>query len=104
MTLQKWIEMMYDLGGKVPFELDLYHDEAYHNEATMSDVTPDMLTEAGKKHFEAVMNATVEKHQARGANWYGVVVSGATVEQVEELQWSHSGYCTEEEWNEYFKG
>lgn len=104
MTLQAWIEMMYDLGGKVPFELDLYHDEAYHKEATMSDVNPDMLTEAGKKHFASVMNAEVVRHQARGDRWYGITVSGATVKQVEELQWSHSGYCSEKEWNKYFKG
>lgn len=104
MTLQAWIEMLYDLGGKVPFELDLYHDEAYHREATMSDVTPDMLTAAGKKHFSKVMNSVVVSHRVRGANWYAVTVSGATVKQVEELQWSHSGYCTEGEWKKYFKG
>ena len=66
------------------------------------------LTEAGKKHFESVLDLEVEKGKCWGYPCIWVKVDGQPddemlAEMVMELFWACAGYCTEEEWNKWFK-
>lgn len=87
---------------KKPQDVDLYHWDYDYEYPTMVELSLRDFTEKGLEEFRVALDMEVVRVNKEGENWVSVGVRGAHRSHVESLAMSHAGYCTSEEYEQWF--
>ena len=97
----KLIDLLKQLNDN-PKDVDLYHWDCDSEAYTMAALSLKDFTASGLTEFQIALNMDVERVQEETKSWLSVWVKGAHHSQVERLSMSHAGYCSVDDYNDWF--
>jgi hypothetical protein len=85
-------------------DIQLCHKDIDEEYPTLVDFGAKTLTDEGLKHFADILNAEVDEHrEEKESNIVYVTVKKVKYSKVSELTYAYCGYCSEENYQLWFK-